>query len=437
MCCVHRIAVGAVAILTVLLFGGCSQVQLVHQVSEHNEALELSGNQVVLLNAIRASKGYPYYFTYLGDMQGKDAVNATVDASPTALTTFANHQQHRFFGRPSVALNNGFSTFNVSNANSDEFALNLIKPLTAEQASVLVNSDWPTEHLLMLILKRIGLAEQDFELLKENIEARCHTPAEGLMQLCNLVIDAIRRCGFPEPDTVFEAEHRSVRKRIYNFRNNPEENCAFEQFQVAIRAIVLAAPSMLQLRATEDNERAAGGKGARGGKGGNAAASKGQQVVQINVNGQSDRDREDRTKLHLRVELKKRTGQVQVAKMLVEGTRSEVGATYFVLRSPGDIIDYLGRLIKVQLRSENPHTASVLFERRHLSPILLVKRGSMPGRSAISVTHEGDRFYVPVNGYEASERHMSMQSLMLVNQLLAMKLKRDNLKNATTLFIGQ
>jgi hypothetical protein len=437
---VQRLAAWAACVLAAIVLSGCSQVQLVHQVSEHNEALELSGNQVVLLNAIRASKGYPYYFTYLGDMQGKDAVNATIDASPQTLTTFANHQQHRYFGRPSVALNNGFSTFAVSNANSDDFAVNLITPLTADQASVLINSDWPTEHLLMLILKRIGLSEQDFLALKENFEARCHNPTEGLTQLCALEQDAVNRCGFPEPDAVYDSRHKGSAKRIYNFRNNPEEDCPFEQFQIAVRAIVLASPSMLQL-STDSNQNKtsiAGGGKARG-KSDEITANKGQQVFQINVNNnQSDKkDKEEKTKLHLRVELRKRSGLVQVANLLVEGTRSEVGATYFVLRSPGDIIDYLGRLIKVQLRDEHARMARVLYERRYPVPILLVKRGVALGRTAISVTHEGERFYVPTNSYDPAERHMSMQSLMLVNELLAMKLKRDNLKNATTLFIGQ
>lgn len=437
MSCVQRFCAAIAVPLIALALAACSQVQLVHQVSEHNEALELSGNQVVLLNAIRASKGYPYYFTYLGDMQGKDAVTASVDASPSTLTTFANHQQHRFFGRPSVALNNGFSTFNVSNANSDEFAVNLITPLNATQAAVLINSDWPTEHLSMLILKRIGLSENDFLALKENFEARCHNPSEGLSQLCALVQASVDRCGFPYPDSVYDNTHRGQLRRIYNFRNNPEEDCAFEQFQVAVRAIVLAAPSMLQLRTDRDRDSEGSGS-RRGGRGGTTAMTKaGQQVVQVTVNTQSDRNREPESKLHLRVELRKRTGLVQISNLLIEGTRSEAGATYFVLRSPSDIIDYLGRLIKVQLRNEHARTASVLFERRHLVPILLVKRGSASGRSAISVSHEGERFYVPVNGYDASDRHMSMQSLMLVNQLLAMKLKRDNLKNATTLFIGQ
>ena len=142
-------------------------------------------------------------------------------------------------------------------------------------------------------------------------------------------------------------------------------------------------------------------------------------------------------KLHLRVELRRRSGLTQISNLLIEGTRSEAGATYFVLRSPGDIIDYLGRLIKVQLRTDGARVASVLYERRQQVPILLVKRGPVLGRAAVSVTHEGERFHVPTNSYDISERHMSMQSLMLVNQLLAMKLKRDNLKNATTLFIGQ
>ena len=429
---VRRVIAFAMAIAFAAVGGACSQVQLVHQVSEHNDALELSGNQVVLLNAIRASKGYPYYFTYLGDLQGKDAATATVEANAANLTTFANHQQHRFFGKPGVALNNGFSSFNVSNANSEDFALNLITPLTAFQAAVLINSDWPTEHLAMLIIRRIGLSEQDFLVLKENIESRCHNPVEALAHLCSLVQADVDRCGFPPADQVYDAEKPGVVKRIYTFRNEPEEDCAFARFQVAVRAIVLAAPSMLQ-REVEKGK----GSASKSGKGvTEASANRGQQNFQITVNTASEK-KESEGKLHLRVELRRRTGLVQISNLLIEGTRSQAGATYFVLRSPGDIIDYLGRLIKVQLRTDGARVASVLYERRQLVPILVVKRGALAGRSAVSVSHEGERFYVPTNGYDINERHMSMQSLMLVNQLLAMKLKRDNLKNATTLFIGQ
>lgn len=434
MFCVRRIGKSIVAVLAYAMLSACSQVQLVHQVSEHNDALEYSGNQVVLLNAIRASKGYPYYFTYLGDLQGKDAATATVEANAASLTTFTNHQQHRFFGKPAVALNNGFSSFNVSNANSDEFALNLITPLSAAQASVLINSDWPTEHLAMLIVRRIGLSEQDFGALKENIEARCHNPVEALSHLCSLVQADVARCGFPPADQVFDSAKPGVVKRIYTFRNEPEEDCAFARFQVAVRAIVLAAPSMLQREVDKPKGAPAGKSAAKGTT--EASANGGQQNFQITVNNAPER-RESDGKLHLRVELRRRSGLTQISNLLIEGTRSEAGATYFVLRSPGDIIDYLGRLIKVQLRTDGARVASVLYERRQQVPILLVKRGPVLGRAAVSVTHEGERFHVPTNSYDIGERHMSMQSLMLVNQLLAMKLKRDNLKNATTLFIGQ
>lgn len=51
--------------------------------------------------------------------------------------------------------------------------------------------------------------------------------------------------------------------------------------------------------------------------------------------------------------------------------------------------------------------------------------------------HEGQRFVVPRNSYDPKERHATLQSLMLVNQLTTMRLKRDNLKSSTTLFVGQ
>lgn len=436
----------AVAVASVV--SACSQVQFVHQVSQHNDALELSGNQIILLNAIRASKGYPYYFTYLGDMQGKDALTAEV---PSTLA-FGNHQVLRHTASPKVLMNNGFNSFNVSNANSDDFALSLVTPLSAAQASVLINSDWPTEHLSMLIIRRMGISKQDLAALIENQKVRCANHSSGYAVLCGLVEEAISRCGLPRAEKVLEGMRRGLGE-VSTFNNEPEDACAFEQFQMAVRLFVLASPTITPREVATGGDKGAESGGGKGGKqkqqsgkqqaiaDGGGANGKQQQGVQnqvVNVN-VSTREQEEksRTKLHLRVELQRRDGTVHIAYVAIEGTRSDPGASYFMLRSPGDMIDFLGRLIKVQLRSDDARIAKVVENRKQLVPIFDIKQGLSLDRAAVSVSHEGTRYSVPRNTYEANERHMTMQSLMLVNQLLAMKVKRDNLKNATTLFIGQ
>lgn len=479
MLSVARLASLLLVLAGAVAAGGCSQVQLVHQTNEHNQALEWSGNQIILLNAVRASKGYPYYFTVLGDMDGKDAMTGGAEIGPTsAISAFTNtlfgtlaqtatpptaittaHQYIPYRGKGNVAVNNGFSQFKVANANTDEFALSLTQPLNVNQVSIFVNSDWPTEHLAMMILRRIGLAEDDLHALQENYETRCRKPRDQEARLCELIQEAIDRCNLPPPDLVTEHIGTGVRTgKVYVFHNDPEDSCRFARFQAFVRAIVLAVPTMTPYEAPSANAPAKGGGGKAGASkssspraggagdkvGGESdkAGTGGSQSPVINVTVNASDKAGDTKKAeprpHLRVEIKRRTGRVDVVYLPTEGARAGAAAgTYFLLRSPGDMIDYLGRLIRVQLKSDPGIKPHVLVDYRHLVPFFKIERGLQIGRTAVSVRHEGEHYSVPPTGYDAEERHMTMQSLMLINQLLSMKVKRDNLRNSSSIFLVQ
>lgn len=456
---VFRLSRGVLALCAGAVLAACSQIQLTHQVAEHNRALELSGNEVILLNVVRASKGYPLYFTYLGDMQGKDAASGTLGGS----LAFGNHQILKHTGSPSLQLNNGIQQFNVGNPNSDDFAASLVSPLTADVVALFLNSDWPIEHFSMLVVRRIGLGKVDYASLKENQEERCRSDENAV--LCRAIEADEAQCGEPKSETVNLGKYGQTiplakPEQIWVFDNNPEDRCEFTWFQMAVRRLVLARPFIIK-KAAEDPDKtkqgstaAAGGgsgggvgapKKAAGGKGGGVASSPAQLTITHVVSQQGqDKQSQAKSSLYLRVEIKRRTGRIDLYDLPVGesvggpvgGQGAKVGKTFFMLRSPADIITYLGRLTRLQLGPGRHRDVRVVAGKSELLSIFRISEGAIDS-GAVSVMHEGQRFVVPPNSYDPRERHLSLQSLMLVNQLLAMRLKRDNLKNNTTLFVGQ
>src|SRR4051812_9609339 len=64
------------ACATAILLGGCaSERWIAERATTYNKALERTGNQVLLLNILRASRRRPAYFSFISQVHGGSGVS--------------------------------------------------------------------------------------------------------------------------------------------------------------------------------------------------------------------------------------------------------------------------------------------------------------------------------------------------------------------------
>ena len=105
----------AAAAMGLGLLTGCVSHQLDDHSFQFNEATGSASMRLLLLNAVRASKDYPLQFSKLSSYKGKGAMNhASLGASlPIKLPIEGTLT-------PKVELNDGISTFDLVDLNTEE-----------------------------------------------------------------------------------------------------------------------------------------------------------------------------------------------------------------------------------------------------------------------------------------------------------------------------
>jgi hypothetical protein len=109
-----------------------------------------------------------------------------------------------------------------------------------------------------------------------------------------------------------------------------------------------------------------------------------------------------------------------------------------VARTRQGVLYYLGELIAAQNYSPYPYKPqlfTVTADSKHrLVPVFEVKRGApAPGEAAVSVTYNGEGFYIPRPALGDVVEARSLQVLDLVSMLLVLTTNKDALPKATTL----
>jgi hypothetical protein len=128
---------------------------------------------------------------------------------------------------------------------------------------------------------------------------------------------------------------------------------------------------------------------------------------------------------------------------LLRFTRQQLALKY-KSRSPQEILYYLGELIAAQNYSTNPYCPTIFVGQagggpRHLVPLFVVRReGAVPGPAAVSVSYNGEVFYIPKPDLGSVDEARSLQVLDFVNQVIVMVTTDKDLpkSNAGTLVLA-
>ena len=137
---------------------GCATQEIRSRSISYNEAVSLSGDELLLLNAVRASKRYPLYFSTIGDLTGNESIQGSLTSSlPFSIGPPGNHIQ-----LPNVTLapnltrvSSGISQFAVGPLNSGEFLKAIHTEVDAALFRDFLSNDWPKELIFSVMIQNI------------------------------------------------------------------------------------------------------------------------------------------------------------------------------------------------------------------------------------------------------------------------------------------
>jgi hypothetical protein len=220
---------------------GCAEMQMGYNVITYDNAVADTANQLLLLNAVRASQHYPMSFTAVGQVVANPPVSGSLGGTvnfsrPLGLTTYSVN--------PSISANAGYGQFALGNLNSQEFMLAIRKPIQQKITdSFYQNTYWPRVLLDLIYVQKLASPS---ESLIQSIDAerkfRCRNPAsERDKNLCGALNRNIE--GFASNCT---AHFIDIRVRMSEFRedrnmyyNTAVNYCHFERFKILMEEMRL------------------------------------------------------------------------------------------------------------------------------------------------------------------------------------------------------
>lgn len=435
-----------------LLLIGCTRTQVIDRSMDFNEALEVSTNQMLLLNAVRASRKYPMHFSNISQ----------VTATPKISTKLG-------FTLPFGGDASGFSSspeFDYSHAdtivftalNDQDFYRGILSPVGFPIVDQYLSQGWPSELLIYMFVERLELSENSTVALLSLALATCSGNMNS--QACGVLVNAITestgsrddaatatrsslttvlsRPGkvedfFPHADRIQE-KYRKKRSRN-RLSNDPADARSFFAFQaIAASLWVLDVDAYITVREGINTKLTK--KTVTQGPNGKTVqeelkpAETRKLVLVIPLEEQLIKDgsslgfRTRMTSLCNNIagprpndeafQLLPAVCEVEFIEIGDLPSGKESGEIRTWLRSPQGMIYYLGEIIGARSNRSVRDATKWLFR---------VETGEIES-SVVSVNHQGEIFSIPSSGRTG---HKSMQVLALINQILNLKKKATRL----------
>lgn len=418
----------------------------------YNRGLEDSENKMLLLNAVRASKRYPMYFSASDSVNGKNTVDTRTQVNlPFQVPGPGTHiELNRFDVNPQLSTSSGISQHTMANLMTAKFMKAIISDIDVNQLQFYMEQGWPEELILFMLVQEVGIASDAYhKLIKDhqaicdrgywnkkiyapprNYEAICRKIAEDLSDFeyrnCDRKRDLIVRT-LSRKEKLGDGSSLELPVKVTVLKNDPRDECNYHAFSIFIRTMRL-------LKARIEGFKIEGG---------------GFDVKRRITKSTSLSDVEGST--NDITDIQEPKSSTIVSKVVIEdpfdgrkplsfgGKASQTAKSgYLALRSPRDMLYFLGSIISVQSRSHDPLVPTVLVGRhQHEVELFQLSRGIAGGLgSAVSVKHEGTVYSIPRPGTGDVAEHRSMQALALIRQFILKGVERDDLPQSSTLLVG-
>jgi hypothetical protein len=218
----------------------CAELQMDYNVLTYDSAVADSGNQLLLLNAVRASQHYPRSFTSVGGLLASPPVTGGL-ASTLNFNQFASLQN--FNVNPTLAASPGYGSFALANLNSQDFMIRMRKPVDIDIIKAFEsNPNWPRQLLDLLYFQRFNPSPSMVRIIDIKRKSKCPAAiVTGRAAVCNNLNEQIAkytaRCTAHFVDiTERMAEFINDRGAYYNTASN---YCHFMRFKIFLEEVRL------------------------------------------------------------------------------------------------------------------------------------------------------------------------------------------------------
>ncbi|MEM7075787.1 MAG: hypothetical protein AAGA28_19065 [Pseudomonadota bacterium] len=366
-------------VAALLLVSACGNVVEVSN-RDFNDGLAGGQASTILANVVRSAKGYPTYFTVAGDYQQSQQVQSSPSISydPGIDGGIADLN---------LSLSPSASTSSSSTASSletSDFTEAMHTQVSPELLVKLAASrDEAHLHLtLMLLIQTLAVTQTDYNSLISSAQFLCNTRSSDLPAsqrgMCKGLLSNVppKRCS---------TFGQSSQPNLVLFVNDPTSLCQFERFRTLIESIAILQPR-LGFTEPKSNER-----------GGGKLIYLGDSVVS--------------------------TRQIFAVK-----------GTGFRLRSPSQIVFYLGQLVNESYAGVDLDRLSISTTEGGLAPIFHVRSGE--GNASVSTIVDGERYWLEAQNLGDVTDDFSHRSMTLIKDLIALNTLQDQLPQNTAVFVA-
>jgi hypothetical protein len=239
----YRIAIRSLYVGFAFCFlTGCAEVQMGYNVLSYDNAVADTANQLLLLNAVRASQHYPRSFTSVGDLAAGPPLSGNL-ASTLNFSALVGLQTYGL--NPSASASAGYNQFGLGNLNAKKFMVAIRAPISKEiTGSFRQSTGWPRQLLDLIYFQNFNPTEQIVRSVDSARKSKCRAPVtrpgtESRCERMNEQIDEFTsRCN---------AHFIDVNVRIRDFRdddrgiyyNTAVNYCHYSRFRIFLEEVRL------------------------------------------------------------------------------------------------------------------------------------------------------------------------------------------------------
>ncbi|MCG8546185.1 MAG: hypothetical protein MJE12_18460 [Alphaproteobacteria bacterium] len=362
-----------------LMLAGCENLVASSGVY-YNVGIAEASNSLLLANIIRSAKGYPTYYSLIGDYSG--STSASLSPSVDLSVPLPAQGQSKTLD---LGLTGSISTdrnANVSSLETQDFtrAMHTLVPPNLLLFLIESRDDAHVHLILALIVKSNRLLLKDYEEIVQNARDECERRFETLSSAKKGVcrnFEAVRK----ELTCDFVREPSARGDVIVTIRNHPANRCAFSQFRMFSEAVML---------------------------------NRGRVFVDKkgNLNVEFGRTASERRNLF------------------------DAEGTSITLRSPSGVIHYLGEIVREQYNEDNAWTPTLTTRAGRSVPIFRVESGLLGVFANISAEVDGEEYWIRSQELGEREEDFSHRALTIVKDFQALNTKQDQLPSSPAIILG-
>lgn len=378
----------------------------------YNRGLENSYNDLLLANIIRAAKGMPTYFSAVGDYNGSLDLSVDGNANIDSVVTQLNEADAGFgvdFSRD-VSRN-----ANVTSLETETFVQAMLTPLSAKLFFLLAEGRARDRFdlLALLSVKWVLVPESTVAQLQMQAEQTCAQEAttfpRALVALCRNLQNTVSQAqcaGAIDPTSDNQVLLRS----------DPTNLCSHTRFRAFVEAITILQPALLQQNAP-----------------GTVSLLAQQQLADNQPNQQSQQTQPTAPQNGA-------TPAVTPASNTTSQTPPPAPATLvfgdgsnFALRSPNEILQYLGDV--VQMTHGSNATPTITGPAGRSIPIFEVIEGPRARSHSIETVVDGRRYAIRSSRLGETPSSYTGQSLAILKDIISLNTSQSVLPSNPTIFV--